>query len=274
MTKEEFIFKVQKVDIYYDFPVHDVTLINDNMFKVMEQKDGTILPLTLTKDYKGIVRSDTGKLISIVSNTYNLTTNEEVINKTLGVFEMLGLTYIIDPIHSHISDNRMILNIVIKDICINDGVSPISLAMFIHNSYDMTTKFRFRFGTFRYICSNGSVIGFKELCDPIEHKHTPNFYIDDIKREVERAIGIFPRVGERIEFLKTQVFTYTPIRGRAESVMGSEFTKYMKKDYEREWKSLKTLYDLYLIMTWYVTHKVVRLQQETYFNKIAKVFGL
>lgn len=256
MKISDFIFPIRTTDLWYGTTKSDILQVHS---------------------HKGIVRKYDDKedeLISVVSKSYTLLPNEKVIENTVGVLDKLGINYTIDPVGSYLSNSRMILHVIFLDnITLNDGESDISLSMMIHNSYDMSTAFRFKFGTFRWICSNGAIIGYKELTNSVYRKHTQGVYIDDVKKSIQNAVQIFPEIEKRIKILQQKEFNKN-LKPKINSIMGKPFERFMAEKYEKRWKEIKTLYQLYQTLTWYVTHKVAPLPRETYLNKIAKVFEI
>lgn len=255
MQVNDFIFPVETTSLWYG------------------KKQVDTLPVD---SHKGIVRKHEDKsdeLISVVSQSYTLLPNEKVIESTIGVLENSGIKYAIDSVGSYLSNKRMILHAIFSDVVLNDGESNVNLSMLIHNSYDMSTAFRFKFGTFRWICSNGAVIGYKELADTVYRKHTQGIYIEDIEKAIHNAVEIFPEIEKRIKILQQKEFTKA-VKPKIINMMGKQYEKFMAENYEKRWREIKTLYQLYQSLTWYVTHKVTPLQRELYLNKIAKVFEI
>ncbi|MFA6596095.1 MAG: hypothetical protein WCS69_00120 [Ignavibacteriaceae bacterium] len=108
------------------------------MFPVAERKvyfgDENGNPV-LTEAYQAIIREDNGKLISVMSDTYRIVPNAEIIQPLMEQLQTLDSKWIIDSSHSFVSDQRMRLQVTFPELTFNDGRSDIALSLFLHNSY-------------------------------------------------------------------------------------------------------------------------------------------
>lgn len=248
----------------FTFPVSERSLYEVNLESLNPSED--YRPIN---GYKGIYNSDTNELISIVGSNYTLRTNAEVFEKTLGVLEKNGIGYMLDPMSSLLTNARMRCHIWLTGCSFNDGESPVHLSMFIQNSYDMSSTFKFKFGAYRLICLNGAHIFYKQM-NQIFRKHTRNFYVDDLMGSVERATKLFPEFQTSITQLRDTPVSIPKYRPLVEKLMGKTFELHMLR--EKKWGHISTYYDLYNEMTWFVTHKVPASQKEMFFEKITKAF--
>lgn len=227
-------------------------------------------------DYKAVIRVDTEELVSIVPHSIVLKTNKEILEKTVGVIHSLGYTPVTDSVNSYLTNQKMIFHILIKEIYIHDGESPINLSLLIRNSYDSSYAFYFAIGTFRSICINGSIIGYKEIADKIYYKHTKRIDISEAERTIKRSINLFPRLEKRINILKNISFYGSPnvvkqsLRKANIIFRSRQFEKYIL--YNIKVYNIKNLYQFYNEMTSWVTHNVHPLYKESTLQKIAKAF--
>jgi len=250
MRKSDFTFPVRREKLYY----------LDNSIWIPTNQDI-------------IIREDTDEIISYVPRTYHLKTNAEIFDKIFEALQYLNLSVIIDPVNSFLSNERMICHLLLTDIIIKDDESAIFLSILIKNSYDRSRAFDFKFGMFRGICSNGSLLGYKSLMEGIYRKHTKGFSLHPITSKIKEVILNFPEVQKRIEHLQTVKFE-TSYKKQSVQTLGNKFEAYMSEDLGIKWIKIKTLYDLYNEMTYFVTHKIPVIEREQYLDKIAKGFFL
>ncbi len=248
MKVEDFCTPVELKEVYY-------------------KGESNYLPMN---EYKGVYTKD-HQLISVVKNSYKLESNEEILEKTIGLLDKMGIKYHIDPMNSYSTLKRMTCFTTFPDVKINDGESDIFLTMIIYNSYDMSKARDVCWGTFRLACSNGAIMGFKVLTDIMKRRHSKNSYFGIEEESIDRMFKNFYIIGQRVDYIKTLAITPSNIKD-ASNILGEKYTKYMNED--NRWKEVKTMYDLYNTMTWYTTHKVYHAHKDGYYNKIAKAFDL
>ena len=171
-----------------------------------------------TKNYKAIVRSDNGRLISIMKDSYQLVPNREVIMPLLEQLHNLDTNWVIDPSHSFSDDNRMRLQVTFPDLKLNDGRSDISLSLFLHNSYDGSEGVRMFWGAIRAICSNGMVFG--TLLSKYYRKHTTGLEIKNLRQQLESTYDKIPVIKHRIEILQNTNVT-SSVRRDVQDKLGS-----------------------------------------------------
>jgi len=223
-----------------------------------------------TKNYKAIVRSDNGRLISIMKDSYQLVPNREVIMPLLEQLHNLDTNWVIDPSHSFTEDNRMRLQVTFPDLKLNDGRSDISLSLFLHNSYDGSEGVRMFSGAIRAICSNGMVFG--TLLSKYYRKHTNGLEIKNLKTQLESTYDKIPVIKNRIEILQNTSVT-SSIRRDIQEKLGSNVTKYIKQQ-EKMNKKAANLWVLYNIITYYVSHIVEQRLRAPYQLGTSRLFKL
>ena len=138
-------------------------------------------------NYKLIVRKDTNKILSCMTNDYKLVTNETIINYA-------------DPIikknNGKVKEVRTLNNgakTIMKWTFPNDTVKIgpkdlINPEIIIRNSYDGTIGVNVMAGAFRLVCSNGMVIGV--VLDDYKNKHSVhNMELDKLEEIITDTIS-------------------------------------------------------------------------------------
>ena len=137
--------------------------------------------------YKFIVRKDTGKVLSCMTNNYQLVENNTIIKTASPLIKKMG---------GKISDVRVLrdgaktmMKWTFPDNKVkmskNDEMIP---EINIVNSYDGTVGLNILGGAFRFICSNGLIIGF--IASKYTNKHIKsNIELNDLDRIIEETIN-------------------------------------------------------------------------------------
>ncbi len=222
--------------------------------------------VTSTSSYKSIVHGETGELISIMKDTYNLIPNEQIIIPLMEQLETLDSSWIIDPSHSYVDNNRMRLQITFPELTFNDGESDIALSLFVHNSYDGSEGVRLFWGAIRGICSNGMVFG--KVLAKYYGRHTNGIQLMNMKERVEQTYEQIPVIRNRIEVLKrlsVSEETYGAIREE----LGANASVYTAQQ-----PTAPNQWVLYNYLTWYISHVVDLRMRAAYQLKVSKLFKL
>lgn len=113
----------------------------------------------IIKGFKGVYNLSMKEVVSVVSDTYNLLPNKQIIDPILNFFEKEQIHYYFDRF-SWVNSRRMRLHFTFPEFKICDDTQEgILSSVFLHNSYDMIESFRMDVGGMRQICSNGMIIG-------------------------------------------------------------------------------------------------------------------
>lgn len=239
------------------------------MFPVAERKvyfgdvDGNPL---LTEAYQAITREDNGKLISVMSDTYRIVPNAELIKPLMEQLQMLDGKWIIDPSHSFVSDARMRLQVTFPELTFNDGRSDIALSLFLHNSYDGSEGVRLFWGAIRGICSNGMVFG--KVLAKFYARHTSGIRLDNLKEQVELTYDQIPVIKNRISILQNIGVTKS-LQESVEKHLGKTVAKYVNDQ-----PSPENQWILYNYLTWYISHVIDQRMRAAYQTKVSKLFQL
>lgn len=220
----------------------------------------------LTGDYKAIMREDTGSLISVMSDSYKIVPNAEIIKPLMEQLHNLDSKWIIDPSHSFVSDERMRLQVTFPDLIFNDGRSDIALSLFLHNSYDGSEGVRMYWGAIRGICSNGMVFG--KVLAKFYARHTSGIQLDNLSEQVALTYEQIPVIRERISILQNIGVT-KQLQESVEKQLGKTVAKYVQEQpvADNQWI-------LYNYLTWYVSHVVDLRMRASYQMRVSKMFEL
>lgn len=243
--------------------------LNKYMFPIEEAKvyfgDLNGNPV-LTKAYKAITRPDKGSLISVMSNTYHIVPNAEIIRPLMEQLQALDNKWIIDPSHSFVKDSRMRLQVTFPNLTFNDGRSDIALSLFLHNSYDGSEGVRLYWGAIRGICSNGMVFG--EVLAKFYARHTSGICLNNLKEQVEQSYSQIPVIKKRIEMLQNIDVTKS-LEESVEKQLGKTIANHIhnQPNPENQWI-------LYNYLTWYISHVIDLRMRAAYQMKISRLFKL
>ena len=226
----------------------------------------------IAESYKAIVRSDTNRIISIVTQNYKLISNELLIDKLLEQLRRTDQKFEIEPHHSFVRDNRMRLHIKFPELFIKDDSDEgISLSLFIHNSYDMSEGIRMFFGGIRSICVNGIVFG--NVLAKFYGKHTKGFNIKHLKRSLENTYNLIPDIQERINVLDSLKVDIDFEKNVKEDLGKTLYTNLLLENNQETFQALTQL-QLFHLITNYISHRVKQEQQARYQIAASKLFKL
>ena len=132
--------------------------------------------------YKFIVREDTGTILSCMTDDYRLVKNETIMNyanpvikKNKGVLKEVRL-------FSNGAKTTMTWQFPNQKVHVgpDDDISP---EIIIRNSYDGTIGVNLLAGAFRFVCTNGMVIGV--VLDNYKNKHSVyNIELDKLEQSI------------------------------------------------------------------------------------------
>jgi len=227
-----------------------------------------------TDEYKAIVNADTGKIFSIVSKDYRLIRHEKAIEQAEAAIQgnpALGKYRVVTGFYN--DGGRMRRKYIFPEIEVKiqegDMVNP-ELQLF--NSYDTSWPFIVILGAFRFICTNGLVIGKKYL--QLKKRHIFNFDEIDLKKQVSTALNRFE--------LQTNQWKAWASRRLAPStskkvMKGMKFGKKALDEIEQriiqESKGFDdgfpiiSLWAFYNVLTWYISHRAVSLNHRVEMEK-------
>jgi hypothetical protein len=157
---------------------------------------------------KFVVREDTGEAISWVTDQYKLITHGQVFRRFL---TELGSTFLY-PKKVSLQNNGtralMVLrsNRVYSVGKLGDGSSDnIFLELYCANSYDRTSRFWYRSGVWRQVCTNGAIApvnGYEDLSLSSQVIHMGDDVEEQMSQLSETVATIYDRFEESVERLR------------------------------------------------------------------------
>ena len=159
-------------------------------FPVALQKISTEEGIAIPKRF-AVIREE-GKLVpsrvlGIVSNKYALLPHKDVVDGFRQALKGHDTTERIDVTKG---GARLYLKIVLNDVKVKiDKGDEVALMLIVENSYDASKSLQVMFGAFRFVCSNGMVIGQK--------------FVSLTQKHVGAASGL------KIEFIQEQIAAIT-----------------------------------------------------------------
>ena len=122
--------------------------------------------------------------------------------------------------------------------------NDLKLQLIVTNSFDGSSTFKMQLGFFRFVCSNGMIVG--ETLDSFSHKHTGNI-IDEIDESIDRIVAEANRLSDMIERMKSTTLSTAQIVSFEQAAMKIRSDKIQKVDYtvRREADYSTDLYTVY-----------------------------
>ncbi|MHA1794696.1 MAG: DUF932 domain-containing protein [Promethearchaeota archaeon] len=254
MNVDDFLFEVKETDVWYNAGV----ILNS------------------TKKYKAIMETKSGKLISIVPETYRLVTNQEVIEPLLEAVDQLGLERVLGN-DSYVLPNRMRLHLIFPEIKIrDDSEQGIQFATYLSNSYDGSEGVRFLSGGLRLVCTNGMVIG--SMINRYYHKHTKGIDVEKFKIIISQSLEKVPEIEQRIHKMIEQKINLKQKETKQlledlEKCLGKKITKQVTWNLSKA--KDKNLWVLFNLFTYILSHQIQnrRIRQMKQ-QQLSKIFGI
>ena len=225
-------------------------MLESTLFPVIEVP-AVGIPTTDSKEiddtgYKFIVREDTGKVLSCMTNDYRLVKNQEIIRAAEPILKQHNaqLKEAISFGDGQQTTWRWIIPDVKIEISKGDLISP---EIIIKNSYDGSLQVHILSGAFRLVCSNGMIIG--------------NINLDKLDESIENTIIHARKVGEEFPMLKDKKLKQKHIIKLIElfpSTMSEFITQYLIAN------KPKNYWDLFNVATYINTHKMNRKYNSTH----------
>lgn len=238
--------------------------------EVLHMDAGRKSPLC-TKDYKAIVRQDTGELISIMNYTYKIVPNSEVIKPLMDQLHNLDTSWYIDGSHSFVENSKMRLQITFPELVMHDGKSDIALSLYLFNSYDSSEAIRAIFGGIRFICKNGMIFG--EVLSRFYGKHTMNVNMSNLKEQIEASYEKLPVLKHRIEQLQNEKVTDS-LRQNIENKLGKKIACYIGEQEDEYGQKAKNQWIVYNMITYYISHTIQQKLRSQYQLEVSRLFKL
>ena len=216
--------------------------------------------------YKAIVHGETGELISIMNNTYQVVPNRKLILPVMEQLSQLDTKWYIDESHSFVNPSRMRLQVTFPDLTFYDGKSEIAMSMYLHNSYDGSEGVRMFWGAIRFICMNGMVFG--KVLSKFYSRHTKNIDISNIREQVEQTYDQIPTIAERVQILQNLRVSEQIMKNTGKQ-LGAGVMNHINSGPHplNQWA-------LYNLITYYISHQVEMRMRASYQRKLSRLFEL
>ena len=245
-------------------------MIEQTLFPVMEIPANFTLNKQTTKSqvlgylpnstgYKFIVREDTGKVLSCMTDDYKLVDNREIIKTAEPILKQHNaqLKEAVTFGGGQKTTWKWIIPDVKIEISEGDTMNP---EIIIRNSYDGTSQVHILSGAFRLVCSNGMIIG--TTIDKYNYKHNiGNINLDNLDESIEKTIIQAREVGEEFPVLKETKLKQKHIVELIKlfpSTMNEFITQYMIAN------KPKNYWDLFNVATYISSHKMNRTYNSTH----------
>lgn len=242
--------------------------------------------------YKGVLNTSQGRVVSVVSDTYNLLPNKTVVDPVLNFLEKEKIKYSFDRF-TYVTDQRMRLHFTFPEIKISDDTKDGILAsVFLHNSYNQAESYRLVAGGMRQVCSNGMVIGtvVKKLkiihqatniveistanIDSILNGYASNTKLIEahIKEMIAEKITV-KQITELTKKLEPRIIQYVLIKlGLVDMGMSTAQALDALADFNEKQILKQNQWELYNILTYYASHILNQRYRTDYFTKFSKIF--
>jgi Domain of unknown function (DUF932) len=224
--------------------------------------------LKTSDDFKSIVRTDTGQIISVMNHTYKLIPNKIIIESLIQQLESIDCKFVVDKLHSYVDNSQMRLSIILPDYHLTDHESKIFLGIQVINSYTGTTSYRRQNFLHRQICSNGMMA--KSLFEERSRKHTSGFEFDELQNDIEKSVKKFPILQMKIDELTNTKVT-KKFRDKVRGHLGKTVSDYLESVEKR---GKDNLYDAYHHLTYWASHICNSKLQMQYHSDISKLFAM
>ena len=223
--------------------------------------------LQRAKKYKAIVNPEIGKVYSIVSKDYKLIRHEEAVQRIESIIDEnleLGKYKSATEFYNDGARMRVIYRFYKKSVEIKKG-DTVNPELHLFNSYDTTWPFIVLIGAFRFVCTNGLVVGEKYL--HLRKRHIYHLDKMDLKEQVSTALKRFKlQANQWKKWTDWQLTekTYENVMktmkfGKKAMEVIEERSAHEAEDYTDRGFPILNLWIFYNVLTWYITHRAVSL---------------
>jgi hypothetical protein len=229
----------------------------------------------VARGFKAIVNPKTGKIFSIVSREYRLIRHEEAVDFIKGIVEStdgMGDYELILDFHdegSRMTATYRFLEFSL-DIGAGDSVCP---ELHLFNSYDARWSFTVLLGAFRFVCTNGLVIGKKFF--HLRSRHFSSFDPEHAREQIASAFDRFKRQADEWRQWQYRQISLRQYRGILKAMnlgkraAGEIETRILEeaKGSDQNGLPIISLWGFYNVLTWYITHRAVSLNHRVEMEK-------
>jgi len=218
--------------------------------------------------HKAIVDRDTGKLFSIVSKDYKLIRHEQAIDELENILyggdEDLGPPSVSTGFFN--DGGRMCRKYGFKKVTVEIGQGDkVHPELLLYNSYDLTWPLIVLLGAFRYVCTNGLVVGKK--FHQFRRRHVLELERMDFREQVKTALERFEKQVKTWQKWDTRPLSLETFGAIMKAMKwGKKATEEIEErvyqegdDYDNQGFPIISLWIFFNILTWYITHETVSL---------------
>ena len=242
---------------------------NDIYFPVSSQPIKTSINgiMTVSHDHQAIVREDTGKVLGVHSAKYKLVRNEDVFPHISDALDRTDIDLrdmtVFDQVDFSGARTIRTYNFPHHSIDIGGG-DKVCLQVKATNSYDGSNAFGFLFGGYRFICSNGMVVG--TSLARAKRKHTTNINVEEMINKLNIAANsYFENEPMWKKWASTHITDEQALAVLLELAGGNEDGRLYKQLIPMWWKERSALgataWALYQVVTAWSTHTTSRTRE-------------
>jgi hypothetical protein len=209
--------------------------------------------------YKFIIREDTNKVLSCMTDEYKVVTNKELIDTAVPLLKSHKAELVESVTFGDGARSVWKWRIPGVEIKIADG-DLLNPEVILKNSYDGTLQVHVLAGAFRLVCSNGLVIGVTLGQTNFKH-NINNKNLENLEEAIETTIEHSLAVGDKFELLSDTQLNEKHIIKLVEMFpfqMSEFLVQYLIA------QSPKNYWDLLNCATYLATHKMKRQYQSTH----------
>ena len=239
---EQTLFPVKEVPAYFEH-----TTNNNKLSKELET------------GHKFIVREDTNKVLSCMTNDYKLVDNKQIIDTATPILKQhkAELKEAVSLGDGQKTVWKWIIPDVKMQVAKDDFMNP---EIIIKNSYDGSMQVHILSGAFRLVCSNGMIIG--NVINKHNYRHNINsLNIDNLDESIENTIIQARKVAEEFPMLKDKKLRQKHIVELIKlfpSTMSEFITQYLIANKPKDY------WDLFNCATYLTSHKMNRKYNTTH----------
>lgn len=177
--------------------------------------------------------------IRIMSNKYTLVQHLDVFNDAVDILNDIGIDFDITRFDKNTGSGHNSIHITFNfpDIKIKTSEGNIICASLeLFNGCDGLVSFSRMFGAFRYICSNGMILGKKFFAE--KKKHTANFEMDNLLKQLTTANSKF----YELEGLINNMKNYNMNKKIKQRLLKTGFPKKVLQNYNEVYSKYSNMY--------------------------------
>lgn len=208
-------------------------------------------------------RVDTGEVLGVVSEKYNLLQNADLLEQTNRLLAQFGGAGKV----SHTVENggaRVHAQYILPQIGFKIGGQEIIFRLGIQNSFDGSLRVAFNVGMFRLICSNGATAPIRGGSINLDVKHTGALNLEFAGNALNGAVDAFHRQRNMLEAMDaTQISQATGHRILNGLILKKAISEHQADSVRKIWDAPthredegRNVYNLWNATTQHLTHEV------------------